>query len=579
MSVFLFFSLLFAAVHAQGVVSVSPPVLKRSGDEAVISWTKVSNPSSDDAILIRVGNVDLGKLPVSGAATWKQGFGSVKFPAVNMRQPMWFTYTQNSTTIGSGLPVTFSSMAEVTNIHLALTNNPDEMRVQFQNNANAVPFVELQLGNSSKTFTGSSVTYFGKDLCNAPANSTGFIDPGFFHDVLLTGLAPSTLYRYRVGLGRQVYTDWINFVSAPPTGASSEFVSFLAFGDMGVKTPFEHTQFWRKHGVEQQEASAKTVPLLERYVAEGVPGFRGLKKNEMDAATHKRVARRWGRPMSSVKPDPRMIICIGDISYARGMSGIWDYYMQTIESSAASAPFMVGIGNHEYDYPKASFNPGGHSYGDDSLGECGVPYAARFHMPEPHPAKPIPWKHRSKWYSYNYGPVHFAIVSSETDFLQGSDQHNWLTHDLASVNRSVTPWLIVMLHRPLYTSSGGGGTSELTSLLRSTLNPLLHKFKVDICFYGHVHAYERVCGLTPNEECAPRDEDGVVYMLVGGAGNDYMEGWDTHSYIGHKIQPEWSVFRTINHGITEFRVNGTYLEMIFLGAQRGDVHDRLVLEK
>ena len=54
-------------------------------------------------------------------------------------------------------------------------------------------------GNYTITKTGNSTTYYPSDLCTAPANTTGYIFPGFFNGVLVTGLAPSTKYYYVVG--------------------------------------------------------------------------------------------------------------------------------------------------------------------------------------------------------------------------------------------------------------------------------------------------------------------------------------------------------------------------------------------
>lgn len=41
-------------------------------------------------------------------------------------------------------------------------------------------------------------TYKAGDLCHSPANSTGFWDPGYIYDVLLTGLKPNTRYFYSI---------------------------------------------------------------------------------------------------------------------------------------------------------------------------------------------------------------------------------------------------------------------------------------------------------------------------------------------------------------------------------------------
>ena len=169
------------------------------------------------------------------------------------------------------------------------------------------------------------------------------------------------------------------------------------------------------------------------------------------------------------------------------------------------------------------------------------------------------------------------MVSSEDNFLSGSPQYNWLANDLRNADRQLTPWLLVMLHRPVY-SSCHGCDNGLRQLLQSSLEPLFRRFNVDLVFAGHVHAYERSCGIAANGTCAARDEDGTVYVTSGGAGNNYQTGWGPES-VGHKNAPEWSIFRTENHGISELRANGTHFDMVYVDLKRGEVHDRVSLRK
>ena len=44
-------------------------------------------------------------------------------------------------------------------------------------------------------------TYQAWDMCAPPANATGFWDPGYQYDVLLTGLLPNRRYYYSFGSG------------------------------------------------------------------------------------------------------------------------------------------------------------------------------------------------------------------------------------------------------------------------------------------------------------------------------------------------------------------------------------------
>ena len=62
------------------------------------------------------------------------------------------------------------------------------------------PLVNFAVGSESQFGTvvaGTSRTYKATDLCFL---NGVFIDPGYIHDVLLTGLKPSTTYHYSCGV-------------------------------------------------------------------------------------------------------------------------------------------------------------------------------------------------------------------------------------------------------------------------------------------------------------------------------------------------------------------------------------------
>jgi hypothetical protein len=45
-----------------------------------------------------------------------------------------------------------------------------------------------------------------------------------------------------------------------------------------------------------------------------------------------------------------LILHMGDLSYAEGKAFVWDNFFEMIEPAAARVPYMIGVGNHEYDY-------------------------------------------------------------------------------------------------------------------------------------------------------------------------------------------------------------------------------------
>eukprot|EP00494_Astrolonche_serrata_P015447 UN15598 len=56
------------------------------------------------------------------------------------------------------------------------------------------------------------------------------------------------------------------------------------------------------------------------------------------------------------------------------------------------------------------------------------------------------------WYSFDHGNIHFVMISTEHSLELTSPQYKWLVEDLALTSRKLTPWLIVLGHRPMYTS-------------------------------------------------------------------------------------------------------------------------------
>jgi len=180
-----------------------------------------------------------------------------------------------------------------------------------------------------------------------------------------------------------------------------------------------------------------------------------------------------------------LVVHIGDIAYAVGFSAQWDEFMDQIAPVASRVPYMTLPGNHERDY----INSGSYFSVNDSYGECGVPYENRFLMPTT--------SHTKQWYSFNYGNIHFVMMSTEINFTVGSEQYLWLENDLMSVDRSVSPWLIFAGHRPMYIDStdvnGPASDIVVSAELKESLEPLLVQYQVDLALWGHHHSYQRTC--------------------------------------------------------------------------------------
>jgi len=234
------------------------------------------------------------------------------------------------------------------------------------------------------------------------------------------------------------------------------------------------------------------------------------------------------------EPSVDVIIHAGDLSYSMGFQFMWEWFFKVIEPAATRIPYMVSVGNHEYDEVSTkspTWHPIWGNFGDDSGGECGVPVKKKFQMPD----------NGRFWYSFKYGNVHVVMMSTEHDWTSGSEQYTWLEKDLKSVDRSVTPWVILTGHRPMYTSIIDDGEQSVAAHMRQWIEPLLLKFHVNLCLWGHIHYYERSCpvyqGVCQSDSKAP------VHATVGTGGTDlgfgisnFNETWD----VAHDI--DWGYF-------------------------------------
>lgn len=93
------------------------------------------------------------------------------------------------------------------------------------------------------------------------------------------------------------------------------------------------------------------------------------------------------------------------------------------------------------------------------------------------------------FWSQNVGPVHVLVLNSYVPYAPGSPQYAFASADLQSVNRTATPWLIVMHHTPVYHSYHIHFKDS--ECFRNAYEPLYLQFSVDFVVVGHVHAMER----------------------------------------------------------------------------------------
>lgn len=274
------------------------------------------------------------------------------------------------------------------------------------------------------------------------------------HEVVVTGLNPSTTYYYAINnvAGINSGVDF-RFKTFPAPGTSPDF-RVWAMGDFG------------KGNTAQQK-------VRDAYL-----NYQPNKETDV-----------WLWLGDNVYPDGR------DEEYqAYVFDSVWGY-----KKTMTRLPFMPTPGNHDYNV----ISPVTGSVAP--LSQTG-PYLDMVSPPINGEAGGIP-SGTKLYYSFNYGNVHFVSINSELGSLYnashdwtgirlfgsftGSPMMTWLQQDLTS---NTLPWTVVYFHQPPHTD--GSHDSEAfwevyMKAMREYWTPVLEQYGVDLILSGHSHVYER----------------------------------------------------------------------------------------
>jgi len=331
---------------------------------------------------------------------------------------------------------------------------------------------------------------------------------GWMHYVKIYNLLPGTKYTYQAGDGTNWSADF-TFRTEPTTQPPQRTVKIVNIGDMGANMSESGDNMMRLKYLVDTEA--------------------------VDFILHN-----------------------GDISYADGYQGQWDEFFREMESVTANIQYMVTPGNHEIGV----------------IGELGLAlgYINRFILPGKHSTTS---DIENLYYSWNYANIHFIALDTESklDTTMFSDQQrDWLAADLAAVNRTATPWIVVYGHRPVYCSSSS--ECDRNPLVLAEAVKLFNQYQVDLVFSAHRHNYERMWAIladgtpikTYNNPGAP------VYILNGAGGNrEGTAGFNSNIFPGSAVRlPVWG------YGIMEV-FNSTVLQYTYYSAATNAVLDNVVL--
>ncbi|XP_065868055.1 purple acid phosphatase 2 [Euphorbia lathyris] len=236
------------------------------------------------------------------------------------------------------------------------------------------------------------------------------------------------------------------------------------------------------------------------------------------------------------------VLFVGDLSYADNYPNHdnvrWDTWGRFVERNLAYQPWIWTAGNHEIDFAPL-------------IGETKPfkPYTNRYHVPYKSSGSTAPF-----WYSIKRASAYIIVLSSYSAYGKYTPQYKWLEEEFPKVNRSETPWLIVLMHSPWYNSYNYHYMEGET--MRVMYEAWFVKYKVDVVFAGHVHAYERserisnVAYNIVNGKCNPMvDQSAPIYITIGDGGN--LEGLATDMT---EPQPSYSAYREASFGHAMFDI-------------------------
>ncbi|VVT48656.1 uncharacterized protein SAPINGB_P001886 [Magnusiomyces paraingens] len=434
-----------------------------------------------------------------------------------------------------------------------------------------------QLGEP-QVFYGTSPDQLSQ-VASSQISQTYLTSTTYSNHVKLSGLEPNTTYYYQVSNspdGFPVYS-----FTTPPLSKTNSFepFKFAVAVDLGTMGPL---------GLSETTGKGDGGVLL--------PGERNTIK-----------------ALADNKDEFEFMWHPGDIAYAdywlkeelhgylaknistgyQVYESILNQFYDDISSIASYKPYMVGPGNHEANCDNGGTKDKANNI-SYTVSLC-MPGQTNFTGYQSHWRMPSEESggNTNMWYSYNWGPVHFVQIDTETDLGNGitgpdegsnmrggpfgsytNEQFDWLNKDLASVDRCKTPWVIVAGHRPWYTVD----SSSVCSTCQSAFEETLIKYNVDVAVFGHVHNYQRWDPIKNNEV----DPNGLnnpssPWYFVNGAAGHY-DGMDS---LNNDNSPAGFKFGFDNtYGWSRFTVhNETHITHEFVASRNDSVMDTATLFK
>jgi acid phosphatase type 7 len=191
------------------------------------------------------------------------------------------------------------------------------------------------------------------------------------------------------------------------------------------------------------------------------------------------------------RDDIDVLILAGDVAYASLDHRRWDTFLDFLDDYPISerVPVMLVPGNHDIEKQE-----------NDT--EMFMAYENRFRMPRmhppvmekydgppglfnmDHPPYPLPYEWGNGYYAFTYGPARVIMINAYASMEANSTQYRWIESELRAVDRTVTPWVLTVLHPPIYNTFSLHQRDPQIVAAKTNLEPLFVEHRVNMVFTG-----------------------------------------------------------------------------------------------
>ncbi|ARB78323.1 MULTISPECIES: purple acid phosphatase family protein [Staphylococcus] len=303
-----------------------------------------------------------------------------------------------------------------------------------------------------------------------------------------TGLKPNTKYYYKVGSLQGGQSTVGQFQTSGNKGDAFKFVQYTD----------TQNAFWNEHVRNEAQFGADT--LNQAIQTAGNPNF----------ALH-----------------------TGDFVETSEIEDEWaDLYNQS-RPSFMSLPVAATAGNHDE-----------HAFNEDDPKLLGQ-FNQHVNVPKANNAV-----NGGSYYSFDYNGAHMVVANTNDNKKSkdnpdekaiGKQQMAWIKNDIKQARKKGANWIILNLHKPMYSKSYHALSDEDIQKVRNELTKEIDDLDVDLVLQGHDHVLARTHSLrhtsTKNSFVNARKEDAKQIL-----GDDHVEYYDN---------PKGSVYVLPNTGGTK----------------------------